>query len=237
MGILWEQARELAKCQPGWADYVAQACEQEYFSALDAFVSEEQQCAEVYPTQEMIFRAFALCPPASMRCLLVGQDPYHEPGQAMGLCFSVPKTTKTPPSLRNIQKEMQDDLGCMPGNDLTGWACNGVLMLNTVLTVRRGQANAHANRGWEQFTTGAAAFALQQQKGPVAAILWGKPAKDRFGAMMQQKEAPRMAVCSAHPSPLSAYRGFFGSKPFSTVNTWLVQQGATPIDWQSAAKA
>ena len=168
------------------------------------------------------------------------QDPYHEPGQAMGLSFSVPDGCKAPPSLRNIFKELESEFGpgCAAHTDLTPWAQQGVLLLNTVLTVEQGAANAHASHGWETFTRAALEYAAAAGTAPLAAVLWGKPAQ-KYAAIFEKAAArrPVLVLESAHPSPLSAYRGFFGSAPFGKVNAFLENNGVSKIDWYLPANA
>ncbi|MDY2939075.1 MAG: uracil-DNA glycosylase, partial [Fusicatenibacter sp.] len=184
----------------------------------------------VYPPADDIFNAFHFTPLEQVKVVILGQDPYHEPGQAHGLCFSVKPDVEIPPSLVNIYRELESDLGCyIPNNGyLEKWARQGVLMLNTVLTVRAHQANSHKDIGWEEFTD-AAIRVLADQDRPMVFILWGKPAQ-RKKAMITNPA--HLVLESAHPSPLSAYRGFFGSRPFSRTNEYLESSGLTPIDWQ-----
>ena len=191
---------------------------------------EEYQTKEVYPAPDDIFNAFAFTPLANVKVVILGQDPYHEPGQAHGLCFSVKPDVETPPSLVNMYKELNSDLGCyIPNNGyLTKWAKQGVLMLNTVLTVRAHQANSHRGIGWEEFTD-AAIKALNEQDRPIVFLLWGKPAMAKTSMLNNPKH---FILCAPHPSPLSAYRGFFGCKHFSKTNDFLKEHGVTPIDWQ-----
>ena len=227
--LLTEQA---ARLQDGdWAPFFAAECAKPYFAALDAFVTEAAAHTTVYPAAENIFAAFAACPAAGIRTVILGQDPYHEPGQAMGLAFSVPQGERLPPSLRNIFTELHTDLGLPQpsGGDLTPWAERGVLLLNTVLTVGRGAANSHAAWGWQRFTDAvlAAMAALPQ---PVAFVLWGAQAQKKRPLL--QSAAPRLVLCAPHPSPLSSYRGFFGSRPFSQINAFLQENGEQPVDWQ-----
>ena len=230
--LLTEQA---ARLQCGdWAPFFAAECAKPYFAALDAFVTEAAAHTTVYPAAENIFAAFAACPAAGIRAVILGQDPYHEPGQAMGLSFSVPDGCKAPPSLRNIFKELESEFG--PGSaahtDLTPWARQGVLLLNTVLTVEQGRAFAHAKQGWETFTRAVLEYAVQQSVAPLAAVLWGKPAQKYapvFAAVQDRR--PVLVLESAHPSPLSAYRGVFGSAPFGKINAFLQQHGEAAIDW------
>lgn len=217
-----------------WAPFFAAECSKPYFASLDAFVSEAFRTGTVYPPAENLFAAFRACPVHRTRVVILGQDPYHEPGQAMGLSFSVPDNCKTPPSLKNIFKELVAEYGtsAMPRNDLTPWAQQGVLLLNTVLSVRQGAAFSHAGHGWEVFTRAALEYLTTADTTPLAAILWGKPAQKYaplFRAVSGQR--PILVLESAHPSPLSAYRGFFGSAPFEKVNAFLQQNGAPPIDW------
>ena len=236
--LLTEQA---ARLQGGdWAPFFAAECAKPYFAALDAFVTEAAAHTTVYPAAENIFAAFAACPAAGIRAVILGQDPYHEPGQAMGLSFSVPDGCKAPPSLRNIFKELEAELGpgCAAHTDLTLWARQGVLLLNTVLTVEQGAANAHAGRGWETFTRAALEYAAAHGTAPLAAVLWGKPAQ-KYAPIFNRAAAhrPVLVLESAHPSPLSAYRGFFGSAPFGKVNAFLKNNGAAEIDWRLPANA
>ena len=201
-----------------------------YYKELHQKIVEEYNTHLVFPPADDIFNAFHLTPLKDVKVVILGQDPYHNHGQAHGLCFSVKPEVEIPPSLVNIYKELQSDLGCyVPNNGyLVKWAKQGVLMLNTVLTVRAHQANSHRQMGWEEFTD-AAIRILNEQDRPIVFILWGSPAQ-RKKAMLNN---PKHLILEApHPSPLSAYRGFFGSKPFSRTNDFLTQNGLTPIDWQ-----
>ena len=202
----------------------------EYYKKLFIKVREEYQTRTIYPPADDIFNAFHFTPLEEVKVVILGQDPYHEPGQAHGLCFSVKPNVQIPPSLINIYKELEDDLGCyIPNNGyLEKWARQGVLMLNTVLTVRAHQANSHKDIGWEQFTD-AAIRVLAEQDRPMDFVLWGKPAQRKKEMIHNPKH---LVLESAHPSPLSAYRGFFGSRPFSRINEYLKENGLTPIDWQ-----
>ena len=223
-----------------WQPFFAQERAKPYFAELDAFVTAAAAERTVYPAPENIFAAFRVCPAASVRAVILGQDPYHEPGQAMGLSFSVPDGCKAPPSLRNIFKELEAELGpgCAAHTDLTLWARQGVLLLNTVLTVEQGAANAHAGRGGETFTRAALEYAAANGNAPLAAVLWGKPAQ-KYAPIFNRVAAhrPVLVLESAHPSPLSAYRGFFGSAPFGKVNAFLKNNGAAEIDWRLPANA
>lgn len=201
-----------------------------YYKKLYEFVKQEYNTTQIFPPSDDIFNAFHLTPLSEVKVVIIGQDPYHEPGQAHGLCFSVKPGVDIPPSLVNIYKELQDDLGCyIPNNGyLVKWAKQGVLLLNTVLTVRAHRANSHHGQGWEEFTD-AAIRALNTQDRPIVFILWGKPAQ----AKKSMLNNPHHLILEApHPSPLSAYRGFFGSRPFSRTNAFLQEKGVEPIDWQ-----
>ena len=201
-----------------------------YYAQLYKKVKEEYTTHQIFPPSDMIFHAFEVTPLEDVKVVILGQDPYHGDGQAHGLCFSVQPQVAIPPSLENIYKELQDDLGCyIPNNGyLEKWAKQGVLLLNTVLTVRAHQANSHRGIGWEQFTD-AAIKILNQQDRPIVFILWGRPAQQKK-AMLNN---PHHLILEApHPSPLSAYRGFFGSKPFSQTNRFLEEHSVAPIDWQ-----
>ncbi len=203
-----------------------------YYRELYKTVLNEYRTREIYPPSVDMFNAFHFTPLEKVKVVILGQDPYHEPGQANGLCFSVHKGIRIPPSLVNIYKEMQDDLGCTPpaSGDLTGWAEQGVLLLNTVLTVRAHQANSHKDIGWETFTD-AAIRAVAAQDRPIVFILWGGQARRKKALIRNPKH---LIVESPHPSPLSAYNGFFGSRPFSRTNDFLIANGLEPIDWADA---
>ena len=203
-----------------------------YYAQLYKKVLNAYRTETVYPPSTDIFNAFAFTPLEHVKVVILGQDPYHEPGQANGLCFSVHKGIRIPPSLVNIYKEMSSDLGCpAPENgDLTGWARQGVLLLNTVLTVRAHAANSHRGIGWEEFTD-AAIRVLADQDRPLVFILWGTPARRKKALIYNPKH---LIIESPHPSPLSASGGFFGSRPFPKTNDYLVRCGLTPIDWAAA---
>ena len=200
-----------------------------YYAKLYKTVLNEYRTQVVYPPSGDIFNAFAFTPLENVRAVILGQDPYHGPGQANGLCFSVHRGIRIPPSLVNIYKELNADLGCpIPDHgDLTKWAKEGVLLLNTVLTVRAHEANSHRNIGWEEFTD-AAIRVLAEQDRPMVFILWGTPARRKKALIHNPKH---LIVESPHPSPLSASGGFFGSRPFSKTNDYLVSCGLRPIDW------
>ena len=201
-----------------------------YYRKLYQKINEEYRTRQIFPSADDIFNAFALTPLKDVKAVILGQDPYHGDGQAHGLCFSVKPDVEIPPSLVNIYKELHDDCGCyIPNNGyLTKWARQGVLLLNTVLTVRAHQANSHRGIGWEEFTD-AAIRILNEQDRPIVFILWGRPAQMKRSMLTN----PGHLILEApHPSPLSAYRGFFGSRPFSRTNKFLKEIGLSPIDWQ-----
>lgn len=215
--------------QNDWLQELEPEFHKPYYRELYQFVRSEYSSAQIFPPADDIFNAFHFTPLSEVKVVILGQDPYHNVGQAHGLCFSVKPGTDIPPSLVNIYKELQDDLGCpIPNNGyLTKWAKQGVLLLNTVLTVRAHMANSHRGKGWEEFTD-AAIRALNKQDRPIVFILWGSPAQQKKKMLNNPKH---LILEAPHPSPLSAYRGFFGSKPFSKTNAYLTQNGITPIDW------
>lgn len=212
-----------------WHDRLADELRQPYFRDLAAFVDAECAAHEVFPPEADVFAAFRLTPFASVRVLLLGQDPYHGPGQAHGLCFSVRSGVRKPPSLVNIFKELNADLGIPVPQDgnLQSWARHGVLLLNAVLTVRAGEPNSHKNQGWERFTDAVIA-ALDNRETPVVFALWGAYAQKKEKLVTHLRHA---IVKTAHPSPLSA-RKFLGSKPFSAMNAALIERNIPPIDWR-----
>ena len=214
-----------------WLDTLKGEFSKDYYKQLYRFVLNEYNTHVVYPPADDIFNAFHLTPLSEVKVLILGQDPYHNEHQAHGLCFSVlPDQPEIPPSLQNIYKELQDDLGCyIPNNGfLEKWAKQGVLMLNTVLTVRAHQANSHQGKGWEQFTD-AIIYAVNLQDRPIVYLLWGKPAQSKIPMLTNPKH---LILKAPHPSPLSAYRGFFGCKHFSQTNDFLKKNNISPIDWQ-----
>ena len=216
--------------QNDWLTVLNEEFRKPYYAQLFQFVKEEYNTTQVFPPADDIFNAFHLTPLSQVKVVIIGQDPYHNVGQAHGLCFSVKPEVEIPPSLVNIYQELHDDLGCyIPNNGyLVKWAKQGVLMLNTVLTVRAHMANSHHGKGWEEFTD-AAIRALNKQDRPIVFILWGKPAQAKADMLTNPKH---LILKAPHPSPLSAYRGFFGCRHFSQANEFLVQNGETPIDWQ-----
>lgn len=213
-----------------WEKALSGEFKKPYYGKLYKTVISEYSERVIYPASNDIFNAFAFTPLEQVKVVIIGQDPYHGDGQAHGLCFSVKPSVETPPSLLNIYKELQDDLGCyIPNNGyLEKWARQGVLLLNTVLTVRAHQANSHRGIGWEEFTD-AAIRALNEQDRPIVFLLWGKPAQMKKSLLNNPKH---LILEAPHPSPLSAYRGFFGCRHFSRTNQFLEQNGLAPIDWQ-----
>ncbi|MGE7927821.1 uracil-DNA glycosylase [Lysinibacillus xylanilyticus] len=217
-----------------WRAILTEEIEKTYYTKLRQFVADEYSTETIYPPINDIMNAFYTTAYHNVKVVILGQDPYHGPNQAHGLSFSVMPGIPHPPSLRNMLKELQDDLGCpIPQNGtLTKWAQQGVMLLNTVLTVRAGQANSHKEQGWEQFTD-AVIDKLASRDKPIIFVLWGKPAQ-RKKLLIRKYSTPHLILESPHPSPLSAYRGFFGSKPYSKINTQLVEWGEQPIDWSLA---
>ena len=213
-----------------WLDALKEEFKKPYYRKLFETVNQEYRTRQIFPPADVRFNAFHLTALHKVKAVILGQDPYHNVGQAHGLCFSVQKGVEIPPSLVNIYQELHDDLGCQfPVHGcLTKWAEQGVLMLNTVLTVRAHQANSHRDIGWEEFTD-AAIRALNTQDRPIVFILWGSPAQ-RKARMLNNPN--HLILKAPHPSPLSAYRGFFGSRPFSQTNAFLEAHGVEPIDWQ-----
>lgn len=217
------------KIEESWKQALATEFDKDYFIKLTDFVRGEYLSGkQIYPRASNIFNAFNLCPVDDVKVVIIGQDPYHEPGQAHGLCFSVPDGITPPPSLINIYKEIETDLGrpSSTHGDLTYWAKQGVLLLNSTLTVQAHLAASHAGKGWEQFTD--AVISVLSKRKNIVYILWGSYAQKK-AALVDTSQ--NLVLKSVHPSPLSAYRGFFGCKHFSSANEYLVQHGKTPIDW------
>ena len=217
------------KMEPSWKTRLAGEFEKDYFVKLTDFVRQEYRQATVYPSGPNIFNAFAHCPFDRVKVVIIGQDPYHEPGQAHGLCFSVKDGTPFPPSLQNIFKEITDDLGRPrpTSGDLTRWADQGVLLLNATLTVRAHRAGSHQGHGWETFTD-AAIRCLNAERQHLVYMLWGAYAQKKGASIDTSRN---LVLTSPHPSPLSAHRGFFGNRHFSRANDYLVALGESPIDW------
>ena len=213
-----------------WLEPLTPEFSKDYYKKLYLQIKKEYESTVVYPPAQDVFNAFDFTPLSEVKVVIIGQDPYHEPGQAHGLCFSVQPGVQTPPSLVNIYKELQDDLGCyIPNNGyLEKWARQGVLLLNNVLTVRAHQANSHQGLGWEQFTD-SVINVLNSQDRPIVFLLWGKPAQTKCKALNNPNH---LILTAPHPSPLSSYRGFFGCKHFSKANQFLKEHGLEPIDWQ-----
>jgi uracil-DNA glycosylase len=218
----------------GWPELAAERREP-YFRALEGFLRAEYANGVVYPPPDRIFQALERTPRDGVRVILLGQDPYHGPGQAHGLAFSVPPGTAKPPSLRNLLRELNDDLGVAVPEEgtLVPWARRGVLLLNTTLTVREGEAGSHAGRGWERFTD-AVVRAVAAKRNRVVFLLLGRHAQRKVGSV---DLADHAVVTAAHPSPLSAHRGFFGSRVFSRTNEALKEGGEEPIDWELSDRA
>lgn len=217
------------KIEQSWKDALSAEFDKDYFIKLTDFVRGEYLSGRaIYPEPKNIFNAFNLCPIDDVKVVIIGQDPYHEPGQAHGLCFSVLPPTPVPPSLVNIYKEIESDLGrkSVTNGDLTHWARQGVLLLNSTLTVRAHAAASHAGRGWEEFTD--AVIRAVSQRENIVYMLWGSYAQKKAALVNSDKN---LVLKSVHPSPLSAYRGFFGCKHFSQANEYLQQQGRAPIEW------
>jgi uracil-DNA glycosylase len=213
-----------------WAAALREEYKKPYYRELFLKVNQEYQTQQIFPEADDIFNAFHMTPLKNVKVVILGQDPYHNIGQAHGLSFSVKPGIEAPPSLVNIYKELEDDLGCyIPNNGyLVKWADQGVLLLNTVLTVRAHQANSHRGIGWEEFTD-AVIRILDKEDRPIVFLLWGRPAQNKQSMLHNPNH---LILTAPHPSPLSAYRGFFGCKHFSKTNQFLEQHGLTPIDWQ-----
>lgn len=217
------------KIETSWKKALSEEFEKEYFANLTQFVRNEYSQVTIYPPGRLIFNAFNLCPFDKVKVVIIGQDPYHGPGQAHGLCFSVNDGVTFPPSLVNIFKEIQSDIGTPPpsSGNLTRWAEQGVLLLNATLTVRAHQAGSHQRRGWEEFTD-AAIRILAEKRENIVFILWGAYAQKKGSFIDRNKH---LVLTSAHPSPLSAYNGFFGNRHFSCTNDYLIEKGESPIQW------
>jgi len=224
----------VVKIEKSWKDVLSEEFSKEYFKTLTYFVKGEYKNGTVYPPAKFVFNAFELTPFDKVKVVVLGQDPYHGPGQAHGLSFSVPEGVKPPPSLQNIYKELESDLGGLKFGNLVSkngsleeWARQGVLLLNATLTVRAHQAGSHQKKGWEHFTD-AVIQSLSQKREHLVFILWGRYAQDKGKVIDKTKH---LIIQSAHPSPFSAYNGFFGSKPFSQTNDYLEKYGINKIVW------
>jgi uracil-DNA glycosylase len=215
--------------EPSWKKVLQDEFDSEYFEELASFVKDEYENGTVYPHPKKMFAAFDLCPLDKVRVVILGQDPYHGPNQAHGLCFSVKDGVRHPPSLRNIFKEIQADVGTPPpdSGNLTRWTEQGVLLLNATLTVRAHKAGSHQKKGWEQFTDAVIKY-LSEEKSDLVFLLWGRYAQDKGAVIDKQKH---LVLEAAHPSPFSAHNGFFGCQHFSKTNTYLMLHGYDPIRW------
>jgi uracil-DNA glycosylase len=225
-----EEEEPIPHLPAAWQPVVGEELTKPYFQKLEQFLAEERRTCTIFPPRDQIFSALELTPYDKVKVLLLGQDPYHDDGQAHGLCFSVQPGVKPPPSLVNIFKELHDDIGCkVPNNGyLVPWAKQGILLLNAVLTVRAHSPNSHKNKGWEKFTD-AVIRKVSDKHDPVVFVLWGGYAQKKVPLIDTSRHT---IVQSAHPSPLSARSGFFGSKPFSKINAALTASGKAPIDWR-----
>lgn len=210
-----------------WHEPIKAQLPDHYFNKINQFLDQVYASGTIYPPRDKVFAAIQATELKNVKVVILGQDPYHGPGQAQGLSFSVPNSVAAPPSLQNILKELRDDIGVKEDHDLTAWAEQGVLLLNACLTVPAGQANGHVGQIWEPFTD-AVIKVVNSLDQPVVYILWGACARKKKVLITNPKH---LIVESAHPSPLSAYRGFFGSKPFSQANAFLTSHGSTEINW------
>lgn len=219
----------LIKIHPSWQKILKSEFQKPYFQELTEFIEKESTKTTIYPEEKNIFRAFQLCPFDSVKVVILGQDPYHGPGQANGLCFSVNDGLPLPPSLKNIYKEINSDLQIQmpPKGNLDNWARQGVLLLNATLTVQANQAGSHQRKGWEKFTD-AVIKTISEQKEHLVILLWGRYAQEKGKVIDRSKH---LVLTAAHPSPLSAYNGFFGCKHFSKTNQYLESVGQKSIDW------
>lgn len=220
----------MAALEGRWEEALREEFKKDYYRKLYGFIKEEYNTKVIYPPSDKIFAAMQHTSLDKVKVVIMGQDPYHEPGQAMGMSFSVPHGVEIPPSLRNIYKEIHEDVGerIPDTGDLTRWADQGVLLLNAVLTVRAHQANSHKNKGWEEFTD-AVIRAVEKEDRPIVYMLWGRNARDKKHLVTNEKH---LVLEAAHPSPLSAYQGFFGCKHFSKCNKFLEKNGVEPISWE-----
>ncbi|MDP2593213.1 MAG: uracil-DNA glycosylase [bacterium] len=218
------------KIEESWKDALSEEFEKEYFKTLSDFVRKEYLSGIVFPPPPLVFNAFELCPFDNLKVVILGQDPYHGKGQAHGLCFSVPENVAVPPSLQNIYKEIADDIGEMPkikNGNLEHWARQGVLLLNATLTVKARAAGSHQGKGWEEFTD-SVIRKISEEKENIIFLLWGRYAQNKEILIDESKH---LILKAAHPSPFSAYNGFFGCKHFSKANDYLKKRGENPIKW------
>ncbi len=217
------------RIEASWLEVLEEEFRKDYFLQLKEFLLDERKVYTVYPPGSRIFAAFNSTPFHSVKVVILGQDPYHGPGQAHGLCFSVPDGVRKPPSLVNIFKELQDDLGIQEplNGNLEKWAAQGVLLLNATLTVRSNQAGSHQNKGWELFTDRVISI-ISEKKSGIVFLLWGNYAQAKVSLIDETKH---LVLRAAHPSPFSVYRGFYGCRHFSATNNFLSKSGMTPVDW------
>lgn len=222
------------KIETSWHQELQEEIAKDYIKQLKEFIRREKAESKIiYPPEPLVFNAFLHTPFSKVKVVIIGQDPYHGPGQAHGLSFSVPCGIPLPPSLKNIFLEITKDLGISPAKDgcLSSWAKQGVLLLNATLTVRSGEPKSHYGKGWEQFTDAVVAHLIQRED-PIVFILWGKSAQEKLQNVIQHRKTPHAVLTAAHPSPYSAYSGFFGCCHFSKTNAFLEKWGKTPINWQ-----
>lgn len=222
------------KLEASWHHELQEEIEKDYIKRLKRFISQEKRENKViYPHESLVFNAFLHTPFSKVKVVIIGQDPYHGPGQAHGLSFSVPGGIPLPPSLKNIFLELEQDLGIFPSKEgcLSSWAKQGVLLLNATLTVRKGEPKSHYGKGWELFTDAVVSHLIKRED-PIAFVLWGRSAHEKLEHIQQNKKMPHEILTAAHPSPYSAHIGFFGCRHFSKTNAFLEKWGKTPIDWR-----
>ncbi len=223
----------MVKFDPSWKQQLMDEMQQPYFLELRKFIAKEKEEQKIiYPPESLIFNAFVQTPFDKVKVVIMGQDPYHGPGQAHGLSFSVPEGIPLPPSLKNIYLELQQDLGILPSKEgcLSSWATQGVMLLNATLTVRAGEPKSHYGRGWERFTD-AVISKLVNREDPLVFVLWGKSAQEKLQHAFKDQSKAHAVLTAPHPSPFSAHSGFFGCRHFSKINAFLEKWGKTPIDW------
>jgi uracil-DNA glycosylase len=224
------------KLEASWHQELREELTKDYIEQLKEFIAQEQSKKKIiYPPEPLIFNAFRHTPFSKVKVVIIGQDPYHGPGQAHGLSFSVPCGIPLPPSLKNIFLEIKEDLGISPPHEgcLSSWASQGVLLLNATLTVRAGEPKSHYGKGWEQFTDAVVARLIRRED-PIVFVLWGKSAQEKLQHILQHQKTPHATLTAAHPSPYSAHSGFFGCRHFSKVNRFLEKWGKIPINWEIA---
>jgi len=222
------------KLEASWHQELKEEIAKEYIKDLKEFLSKEKADQKtVYPPEQQVFNAFLHTPFSQVKAVIIGQDPYHGPGQAHGLSFSVPAGNRLPPSLKNIFLELEQDLGIPPSKEgcLNMWAKQGVLLLNATLTVRKAEPKSHYGKGWERFTDAVVARLIERED-PIVFLLWGKSAMEKIEPILQHRKTPHLVLTAAHPSPYSAYSGFFGCRHFSKANAFLEKWGKEPINWK-----